>query len=94
MDNKNAIKKLGGDLMMTPPGYTKIPEGNKSLPKTQKRTDSVFPKVAVVMAVIYIAKTFFNYEMDNHYAELIVAVLYALYNVIAAYNNPKDKRNF
>ena len=60
----------------------------------QKRTDSKVVKGAVIFAVSYAVKDLFGYTLDSEFIEACIIIAYALYAIFAAYNNPKDKKNF
>lgn len=63
------------------------------MPTEQNRTDSIVVKAAIVFAVTYTTKEFFDFEVANAYVEALIIIAYPLYNIFAAYNNPKDKHN-
>ena len=65
---------------------------NKSVP--QRRTESAIVKGAITVAIVQILKEFGGVELGSETVEAILVVLFAVYNIIAAYNNPKEKNKF
>jgi hypothetical protein len=57
----------------------------------QSRSKSLVVKGAVIFAIAYVVKELCGYELDDRFIESCVIIAYAIYNIFAAYNNPRDK---
>jgi len=60
----------------------------------QKRSESFVVRTAIIFAVCYACKEFFNIEIENQFVEALIVIGYALYNIFAAANNPTSKNKF
>jgi hypothetical protein len=60
----------------------------------QNRLDSKVVRASIILAIIWVAKEFFDYEFEYEYAEAVVILLYVSFNVFASMNDPKRKDRF
>lgn len=62
--------------------------------QNQRRSQSTVVRASMVIAIIYVASHFFGYELENEFVEAIVVLLFAAWNVFAAYNDAKSRDKF
>ena len=60
----------------------------------QKRFKSPIVITSIIFAVGYIAKEFFNLEIEDKFTESLVIIFFAIWQIFSSFNNPKDTDKF
>ena len=60
----------------------------------QDRSESKVVRASIIIAVAYVTKHFMGYELENTFLEAVVVILFAGWNVFAAWNDARRRDKF